>query len=185
MKNSLLSVFALLASGVVTVPAVQADTHSVSLGFAQTRIEHFKNVQGINLKYHYESDFPVGLMASFSWQTGDWDYSERFSDGSGWDDDIKVKYGSILVGPSARLNEYLALYGLIGAGVIKAETTDYFFMPDYREHSRISERKTGLAWGAGIQFNPVENFVIDAGYEGSKINDIHMHGFNIGIGYRF
>ncbi|ELL70114.1 resistance to complement killing, partial [Salmonella enterica subsp. enterica serovar Enteritidis str. CDC_2010K_1594] len=30
------------------------------------------------------------------------------------------------------------------------------------------ERRTGFAWGAGVQFNPVENVVIDLGYEGSK-----------------
>jgi putative virulence related protein PagC len=44
-------------------------------------------------------------------------------------------------------------------------------------------------YGAGVQINPLPNFVIDVGYEGSKLNgnfnDLSVNGFNIGVGYRF
>ncbi|ECI2922651.1 outer membrane beta-barrel protein, partial [Salmonella enterica subsp. enterica serovar Enteritidis] len=48
-----------------------------------------------------------------------------------------------------------------------------------------SERRTGFAWGAGVQFNPVENVVIDLGYEGSKVGAAKLNGVNVGVGYRF
>lgn len=48
---------------------------------------------------------------------------------------------------------------------------------------------TSLVYGAGVQINPLDNFVIDVGYKGSKLDDggkdHTVNGFNIGVGYRF
>ena len=70
MKKIIFSSLFLSAATLSVVSAAQADTHSLSLGYAQSRIEHFKDIRGVNLKYRYEAETPVGLMASFSWLSG-------------------------------------------------------------------------------------------------------------------
>lgn len=111
-EKIVLSSLFLSASTLSVVPPVQADTHSVSLGYAQSRIEHFKDIRGVNLKYRYEAEMPVGLMASFSWQSGKHDESGGLPGGASWHSDVKAKYWSLLAGPSLRINEFVSLYAL-------------------------------------------------------------------------
>ncbi|EET4953774.1 Ail/Lom family outer membrane beta-barrel protein, partial [Escherichia coli] len=44
---------------------------------------------------------------------------------------------------------------------------------------------TSLAWGAGVQFNPIESVAIDIAYEGSGSGDWRTDGFIVGVGYKF
>ncbi|ECE4625753.1 outer membrane beta-barrel protein [Salmonella enterica] len=185
MKKIVLSSLLLSAAGLATVPVAQADTHSVSVGYAQSRIEHFKDIRGVNLKYRYEAQTPLGLMASFSWQSGKRGESGGIPVGMSWRDDVKATYWSLMAGPAVRVNELVSLYVLAGAGTGRAEVKEHISMPGYNGRFTGSERRTGFAWGAGVQFNPVENVVIDLGYEGSKVGAAKLNGVNVGVGYRF
>lgn len=185
MKKIVLSSLLLSAAGLAAVPVAQADTHSVSVGYAQSRIEHFKDIRGVNLKYRYEAQTPLGLMASFSWQSGKRGESGGIPGGMSWRDDVKAMYWSLMAGPAVRVNELVSLYALAGAGTGRAEVKERISMPGYNGRFTGSERRTGFAWGAGVQFNPVENVVIDLGYEGSKVGAAKLNGVNVGVGYRF
>ncbi|EOW5147519.1 Ail/Lom family outer membrane beta-barrel protein, partial [Escherichia coli] len=48
-----------------------------------------------------------------------------------------------------------------------------------------SSSKTSVVYGAGIQFNPVPNWVVDASYEYTKLGDVKVGTWMTGIGYRF
>ena len=185
MKKIVLSSLFLSVSTLSVVPVAHADTHSLSLGYAQSRIEHFKDIRGVNLKYRYEAETPVGLVASFSWQSGKHDESGGLPGGASWHSNVKAKYWSLLAGPSLRVNEFVSLYALAGAGTARVDVKERIRMADYREEFSGSQSRTGFAWGIGVQFNPAENVVIDVGYEGSKIDAMKVNGFNLGIGYRF
>ncbi|EKR5655958.1 Ail/Lom family outer membrane beta-barrel protein [Escherichia coli] len=185
MKKTILSSLFLSIFTLASVPAAQADTHSVSLGYAQSRIEHFKDIRGVNLKYRYEAEAPVGVMTSFSWESGKDDKSGNLSGDASWRSSVKTKYWSLLAGPSLRVNDSVSLYALAGAGTARVDVNDRIHMAGYREESSDSHRRTGFAWGAGVQFNPMENVVIDVGYEGSKIDAMKVNGVNLGVGYRF
>ena len=161
------------------------DTHAISVGYAQSRVEHFKDIRGVNLKYRYEAQAPVGLIASFTWQSGERDESGSFPDGHHWRDNVEVKYWSLMAGPAMRVNDYVSFYALAGVGTVKADMKEYISTPDYSETLSGSKSKSGFGWGAGVQFNPVENMVVDAGYEGSKIDTTKLNGFIVGVGYRF
>lgn len=181
MKN----IFLLSVIGFLIIPAVRAENHSLSLGYAQSRIEHFKNVRGVNLKYRYETESPVGLIASFSWQSGKNDQSGELSEETSWHSNVKARYWSLLAGPGLRVNKFVSLYALAGVGTVKVNMKDHISDIDYQEEFSDSQRHSGFAWGTGVQFNPMDNVVIDLGYEGSKIDDVKINGFNLGVGYRF
>ncbi|STC85487.1 Attachment invasion locus protein precursor [Edwardsiella hoshinae] len=52
-----------------------------------------------------------------------------------------------------------------------------------------SRSKGGVMYGAGVQINPLANWSVDIGYEGSRADlggsKHSINGFNLGIGYRF
>ncbi|MEC9712366.1 Ail/Lom family outer membrane beta-barrel protein [Escherichia coli] len=180
-EKIILSSLFLSASTLSVVPPVQAD----SLGYAQSRIEHFKGIRGVNLKYRYEAETPVGLMASFSWQSGKHDESGGLPRGASRHSDVKAKYWILLAGPSLWVNEFVSLHALAGTGTARVDVKERICMADYREEFSGSRSRTGFARGTGVQFNPTENVVIDVGYEGGKIDAMKVNGFNLGIGYRF
>ncbi|ECJ2577670.1 hypothetical protein C2K18_20185 [Salmonella enterica] len=148
-------------------------------------MDWFFNFLYVNLKYRYEAQTPLGLMASFSWQSGKRGESGGIPGGMSWRDDVKATYWSLMAGPAVRVNELVSLYALAGAGTGRAEVKERISMPGYNGRFTGSERRTGFAWGAGVQFNPVENVVIDLGYEGSKVGAAKLNGVNVGVGYRF
>ncbi|ECU3284697.1 hypothetical protein DYO40_21895 [Salmonella enterica subsp. enterica serovar Javiana] len=185
MRKKILSSLILATAGLAVIPLAQADNHSISAGYAQGRVEHFKDIRGVNLKYRYETEMPVGVMASFSYLSGKDDYTDGIPGNISWKDEVKATYWSLMAGPAVRVNEFVSFYALAGAGTAKAEVKEHVSIPSYSASADVSERKTGLAWGAGVQFNPVENVVIDVGYEGSKIGAMKLNGFNLGVGYRF
>ncbi|KFC05625.1 Ail/Lom family protein, partial [Trabulsiella guamensis ATCC 49490] len=135
MKVELLAV--LLASSMVSEVAF-ADNHSVSIGYAQSKVQDFKNIRGVNLQYRYEFDSPLSALASFSYMSGD-DKQNYFLSGDSVDNRIDAKYYSLLVGPAYRINEYVSLYALGGIAHVKAtgKTRWINVNDDYVNHENI------------------------------------------------
>lgn len=69
------AIFCALLSG--AVPAVASQT--LSVGYAQSKVEDFKNMPGVNLQYRYEWDSPVSVVASFTTLENSEDSNSSFS----------------------------------------------------------------------------------------------------------
>lgn len=186
MKKISLAVFvaASLASG-----AALADNHTVSLGYAQSKVENFKNIRGINAQYRYEWDSPLSVIGSFTYMSGD-DDQKYYVDSDSVKNHIDVKYYSLMAGPAYRINEYVSLYALGGVAHTKADVdTKWVNAGDgYTQKDSLSEKSTSFAYGAGVQFNPTDELAVNVGYEGTNadIDGSHsINGWNVGVGYRF
>lgn len=186
MKKISLAVFvaASLASG-----AALADNHTVSLGYAQSKVENFKNIRGVNAQYRYEWDSPLSVIGSFTYMSGD-DDQKYYVDSDSVKNHIDVKYYSLMAGPAYRINEYVSLYALGGVAHTKADVdTKWVNAGDgYTQKDSLSEKSTSFAYGAGVQFNPTEELAVNVGYEGTNadIDGSHsINGWNVGVGYRF
>lgn len=186
MKKISLAVFmaASLASG-----AALADNHTVSLGYAQSKVENFKNIRGVNAQYRYEWDSPLSVIGSFTYMSGD-DDQKYYVDSDSVKNHIDVKYYSLMAGPAYRINEYVSLYALGGVAHTKADVdTKWVNAGDgYTQKDSLSEKSTSFAYGAGVQFNPTDELAVNVGYEGTNadIDGSHsINGWNVGVGYRF
>ena len=188
MKKTALSLFILFL-----IPAVsQADMQTVSLGWAHSEITSLDSLNGVNLKYRYETASPLSLIASFTWLSGDGKFVS-YADLDRLENKAEVKSYSLMAGPAWRVNEYISFYGLLGLNYVKADARSHWFnwQGEYADEGYLTEnyKKTAIAYGAGIQLNPLENLAVDIGYEGSTFEiagkDYHLNGFNIAVGYRF
>lgn len=184
-----IATLALLCSALVAGNHALADQQTVSIGYAQSKVEDFKNLRGVNLQYRYEWDSPVSIIGSFSYLKGDQDFSERYTYGRnvyGYNGQAKVKYYSLMAGPAYRINDVVSLYGLVGVAHTKVDENVHY-LGAYSES--YGETNTSFAYGAGVVINPTETLAINAGYEGTRVkyNEMNyaINGFNIGIGYRF
>ncbi|MCT4710885.1 outer membrane protein OmpX [Enterobacteriaceae bacterium H11S18] len=144
-------------------------TSTVSGGYAQSDMQGFINkANGFNLKYRYENDTPLGYIGSFT-------YTEKNrTDNAGSYN--KGQYYGITAGPAYRLNDWASIYGVVGVGYGKFQTTGTtdHDMSDY-----------GFSYGAGMQFNPIENVALDVSYEQSRIRNVDVGTWIAGVGYRF
>jgi outer membrane protein X len=43
----------------------------------------------------------------------------------------------------------------------------------------------GFTYGAGLQFNPIQEVALDVGYEQSRIRSVDVGTWMVGVGYRF
>lgn len=155
----------------------QADTQTISLGYSQGKLADFKNIRGITAKYHYQPDGSLGFISSLTYMGG----SKNF-DINGYKGKAQSKYYSLLVGPYYQVNEFVGLYGLVGAAHGKGKASITVPAGDcYSDKGK----ETVLAYGAGVQIAPAANWTVDVGYEGATFNDTKLNGFNIGLGYRF
>lgn len=188
-----LTLLAILVSSVALSPFASANTHTVTLGYAQSKVQDFDNIRGANLKYRYEWDSALSVISSFTWMSGSFD-DTYLADKDRIKNEAKITYYSLAVGPAYRLTEYLSFYGLIGLNHSKAKAHSRwsnYESGSYRdmETTDYSGSKTTLMYGAGLQINPAKNWVIDMGYEGSSYDDgiknRSIHGFNIGAGLSF
>jgi putative virulence related protein PagC len=188
-----ISLAILLAASTVSGSAL-ADYQSLTVGYAQSKVEDFKNIRGVNLQYRYEFDDIVGVMASFSYM--------KNSDLKGGKDKVyeqgiefslsrnaDMKYYSVLVGPTFRLNDYVSLYALGGLAYTKAEINNRLSIPNYYEwETKSSEKTSAFAYGLGVIVNPTANISVSLGYEGTETDfgqKYSINGFNIGLGYNF
>ncbi|PHM38499.1 Ail/Lom family outer membrane beta-barrel protein [Xenorhabdus innexi] len=185
MKNVFL--LSLLTSGLVVGSFAYADSQNASIGYAQSKVEDFKDIKGVNLKYRYEWDeYPVGVIGSVTYMKGDGNLSDKAAKANSLTKHKgDVKYTSFLVGPAYRVHPQVSLYGLIGLAYTDAKV-------DYEQKDgkgNTYRKKNAFAYGAGVEINPIDDFVINLGYEGSSFKleraTRSINGFNIGVGYRF
>lgn len=183
-----LSLALLVASNLMSGTAL-ANNHTVSIGYAQSDFENLGDIRGVNVQYRYEWDSPFSVMGSFTYLTGD--SSEVDDDGAS--DVLKfkdeVKYYSFLAGPAYRINDYVSVYALGGVSYIKVdEDTTWISSRGPFLNEKESVNSTQFAWGAGVQFNPTDDFSIGIGYEGTTAKyyeSYSVNGFNLSVGYRF
>lgn len=183
---------ALVSCGVSSF--AHADNQTVSLGYAQSKVQDYKNIRGVNLQYRYEWDSPISVVGSFSYMTGDKTWSEYDEANDYYHQKTDVKSYSLLAGPAYRFNDMVSVYGLVGVSHIKAKA-DYSWvnsvggdLPSGHAEGSESVKSTSLAYGVGVIVNPTENFAVNVGYEGTRADlDGHtsLNGFNVGVGYRF
>lgn len=187
MKKKTGYLLAAVAAGMFS-QAVQADSHTVSAGYAQSKVQDFKNLRGVNLQYRYEWDSPFSVVGSFSYMKADDSYSELDNyngEVSGYTGRADVKYTSLLAGPAYRINDYVSLYALAGLAHTKVDDKTTW-TGGYSEE--YSSKKTSFAYGAGVAVNPVKNVAVNIGYEGTRVkydDTVSVNGFNISVGYRF
>ena len=162
-------------SALACVLAVSVGTASaastVTGGYAQSDMQGKANkAGGFNLKYRYENDTPLGYIGSFT-------YTEKSRTASSGDYNKNQYYG-ITAGPAYRLNDWASIYGVVGVGYGKFQTTEY---PTYKHDTS----DYGFSYGAGMQFNPIENVALDVSYEQSRIRNVDVGTWIAGVGYRF
>ncbi|SFM88685.1 outer membrane protein X [Izhakiella capsodis] len=158
---------------VLAVSAGSAMARStVSLGYAQSDMQGVVNkANGFNLKYRWENENnPLGWIGSFT-------YTTKNHDVNGFND--KGQYYGITAGPAYRINDWASIYGVIGLGYGKYDSNAI----NTRDKSGSSD--VGFSYGAGLQFNPMENIAIDTGYEKSRIRSVDVGTWIVGVGYSF
>ncbi|MDC9606935.1 Ail/Lom family outer membrane beta-barrel protein [Xenorhabdus griffiniae] len=178
MKN--LIVGSTLALGLLFGPFAQAEYQAISVGYAHIKLQQEKALKGATLNYRYELNNEWGILSSFTLAKGDREENEEAYK-------AKFNYYSSMIGPTYRINEYISMYGQAGIASLKGKFTEEDD-DSATEQSNLS--KSALAWGTGFIINPVENFAVTIGYEGSHFNfntegKVSTNGFNIGFGYRF
>ncbi|EKA9346068.1 outer membrane protein OmpX [Cronobacter sakazakii] len=156
----------------VSAGSAVAGTATVSGGYAQSDAQGVMNkMNGFNLKYRYEFDDtnPLGVISSFTYTEKDRSENGEYNKG---------QYYGITAGPAYRINDWASIYGVVGVGYGKFQTTDY--------PSKTSDTSDyGFSYGAGLQFNPVQDVALDFSYEQSRIRNTDVGTWIAGVGYRF
>lgn len=158
---------------VLAVSAGSAMAQStVTGGYAQSDYQGVANkANGFNLKYRYENGSDaLGWIGSFT-------YTEKDRTDAG--DYIKGQYYGITGGPAYRLNDWASIYGVVGIGYGK------FQQNDTSSRDKTDSSDVGFSYGAGLQFNPVQDFAVDVGYEQSRIRNVDVGTWIAGVGYSF
>ena len=158
---------------VLAVSAGSAMAQStVTGGYAQSDYQGVLNkANGFNLKYRYEDGSnPLGWIGSFT-------YTEK--DRSVGNDYQKGQYYGFTGGPAYRLNDWASIYGVVGIGYGKYQ------LNDQTKYQKQDTSDVGFSYGAGLQFNPIENFAVDVGYEQSRIRSVDVGTWIAGVGYSF
>ena len=180
LKHSLKA--AVLLGSIVVATSAFADNHTFSIGYAQTDVEEFKDLRGVNLQYRYEWNSPLSLLGSISYLSRD---AKTYESASTYYD-TKVEYFSYLLGPAYRFNNYVSAYGLVGFANIKVDSKEYDAASLEYAYKNTS---TEFAYGAGLIVNPTQNLSVNVGYEGTHLKknegSNQFNGFNVGVGYRF
>ena len=163
---------ALAAVLAVSAGSAVAGTSTVTGGYAQSDMQGVANkANGFNLKYRYEFDDsnPLGVIGSFTYTEKDRTENGVYNKG---------QYYGITAGPAYRINDWASIYGVVGVGYGKFQASDF---PD----SKSDTSDYGFSYGAGLQFNPIENVALDFSYEQSRIRNVDVGTWIAGVGYRF
>lgn len=171
-------IFAALA---MTSLSAFAGQHTITGGYAQTSVKDAYSIvtnddinpKGINLKYGYEpDDSKIGIMTSLTITGEENELHTPYG---------KVKeeigYGSLMGGVSYSVTDWAKPYALVGVARGAYKLTAF--------GDTDEETDTGFAYGAGVQFNPVSGFTVDAGVEAAKIGDVKTTTWVVGAGWRF
>ncbi|PKH20912.1 outer membrane protein OmpX [Enterobacterales bacterium CwR94] len=145
---------------------------TVSAGYAQSDYQGVANkANGFNLKYRYENGADaLGWIGSFT-------YTEK--DHTVGNDYAKANYYGVTAGPAYRLNDWASIYGVVGIGYGKFQNNDQVTL------AKQDSSDVGFSYGAGMQFNPIENIAVDVGYEQSRIRNVDIGTWTAGVGYSF
>ncbi|WP_252356648.1 Ail/Lom family outer membrane beta-barrel protein, partial [Escherichia coli] len=153
------------------------------------------DLSGINVKYRYAFKETFGLVTSFHCAGDRNRQLTRYSDARWHEDSVRNRWFSVRAGPSVRVNEWFSAYAMAGVAYSRVSTFsgDYLRVTDNKgkTHDVLTgsddgrHSNTSLAWGAGVQFNPIESVAIDIAYEGSGSGDWRTDGFIVGVGYKF
>jgi putatice virulence related protein PagC len=189
MKNFCLALAACVTLG--TACNTMADSnHTVSMGYANSKVQDAYHIKGVNIKYRYEWDSPLSVISSLTYMGQGIQFTERNEQYKKIADE-RFRYYSLAAGPAFRFNDFISIYSVAGVNFndVTYDTRTIVHANNktvYRKQS--SEKKTSFMYGAGIQFNPRHDISLDVGYEGSSIRTNKRYGidgFNVGIGYRF
>lgn len=169
-KIACLSAVAACALAVTAGTAFAGDS-TVSAGYAMGDFQGVVNkADGFNLKYRYEFDEKLGVIGNYTYLK---------QSGSGNDLYDKAQYNGFTAGPTYRINDWASVYGVIGLG--------YGRFTGSQQNSSNDHTDTGygFSYGTGVQFNPIHQIALDIGYEKSRIRDVTVGAWNVGVGYRF
>ncbi|XNM87514.1 outer membrane protein OmpX [Escherichia coli] len=138
------------SSGLTAGTSVAA-TSTVTGGYAQSDAQGQMNKKGgFNLKYRYEEDnSPLGVIGL--------PLTRRKAVLQALVTTTKTSTTASLLVPADRLNDWASIYGVVGVGYGKFQTTEY---PTYKHDTS----DYGFSYGAGLQFNPMENVALDFSY---------------------
>ncbi|WP_105494806.1 Ail/Lom family outer membrane beta-barrel protein [Escherichia coli] len=155
----------------------------------------FSDRKMINVKYRYEFTDALGMITSFSYR-GERSPAQlpRGSTRCPWEPDGNRMSG-VMSGPSVRIRDGLDLHVAAGVSYHRTSTFElsHIAVPDRDGviHDRLAVRDKGraghfsLMWGAGIQFNPAGNVVIDMTYEAAGRGRWRSDAFIVSAGYKF
>ncbi|CDH03764.1 Ail/Lom family outer membrane beta-barrel protein [Xenorhabdus bovienii] len=180
MKKLVLASLVAAGMSIVSMGACAAGESTISAGYAQSHVKSGgdklkENPKGFNIKYRYEFDNNWSVIGSLAYTHQGYEYYY----GGHKTGTVDLDYYSLTAGPAYRINEYVSAYGLVGSGHGKVEAKNKI------NGSSHSENKTELAYAAGLQINPIPNIAIDASYEYSKLGEVKVGTWMIGVGYRF
>ncbi|EBJ2068789.1 hypothetical protein DP590_07350 [Salmonella enterica] len=191
IKQAVVIITALIFGGFGVAHASDAIQNTASVGYSFSHIKDYGNLNGVNFSYRYEFTPEWGVIGSFTWATASKSEHSGSMDEGLYKYDSKLNYYSILAGPVYRINDFVSLYGQIGLGYIKAKGSESDTFRGSYDKDTFSLSKTGVAYGAGVEFNPVQNVALTVGYEGAKFNSVddsrsvNPNGFNVSAGYSF
>ncbi|MFP1722462.1 outer membrane protein OmpX [Lonsdalea quercina] len=156
----------------VSAGSAMAGESTVSAGYAQGDAQGVMNkLPGFNLKYRYEFDnSPLGVIGSFTYLQDSQTVNNVYQKGT---------YYGFSAGPAFRFNDWASIYGVVGMSSGK-----YTHNAD-NGTANAKNDDVGVVYGAGLQFNPMQNIALDVGYEQSRIRSVDIGSWNVGVGYRF
>ncbi|ANI28613.1 membrane protein [Yersinia entomophaga] len=159
----------------VSAGSAFAGQSTVTGGYAQSDYQGVANkASGFNLKYRYEwSDSQLGAIGSFT-------HTEKSSFGDSSSVYNKAQYNAITAGPAYRINDWASVYGVVGVGYGRF-TANGAGNPEAKSGSS----DYGVAYGAGVQLNPMQNVALDFSYEQSRIRSVDVGTWIAGVGYTF
>ncbi|MGL9760495.1 MAG: outer membrane protein OmpX [Symbiopectobacterium sp.] len=156
----------------VSAGSAFAGQSTVSAGYAQGDARGVVNkAKGFNLKYRYEfGNSQAGVISSFTYLENRKSNDGYYSNG---------QYMGFAAGPTYRINNWTSIYGVIGLSHGKytysaVDGTDNNHNDNY-----------GFTYGAGLQFNPIQDVALDVGYEQSRIRSVDVGTWAVGVGYLF
>ncbi|WP_411706133.1 Ail/Lom family outer membrane beta-barrel protein [Edaphovirga cremea] len=157
-----------------------AGKQTISVGYAHSSVDWDGidvdgDPSGLNLKYRYEFDDQFGIIGSFTYTQKDY---HAYTSTMRYAGKLDLDYYSLTVGPTFRANDYFSAYLLVGMARGKYDLKSDYYMNE-------SETQSAFAYGGGIQINPLPNWVIDASYEYSKLDNVKVGTWVLGVGYSF
>lgn len=191
-----------ICTSLIIPASALADDHSISVSYIRSNMlneghsepHEGRRLDGFNIKYRYEWASPLSLLGSFSFMNANLNETHSVSCLTYTQARYQYSLFSLTAGLAWRFNEFLSLYELLGINYdnLHVDAQQYYKQSGNRQantQNSIHWRKASIAYGGGLQINPVQNIVVDIGYEASRYKGegmrISRNAWLIGVGYRF